>query len=339
MSADFVFGGISIGGAAGGSATPGVPTEWPVNQTTGVVAQITPDPQVDTQSSPFNFVGGSFDFSGTENFVVRLGHNIGQGGVSVDADRPMVASEWEQDFLTGGNRYAEHHLAHRGDFVGSTLRRPITYFLRNDDEPANDSQYSVDFGVRQITQTWDGDVLFRSNTVNGVQAFNVPLGTSHTDVAVSHLNLAGPAGQTAPFVTFSRNAAELGRLTALGELVLTGATGGTVSSESAMFKVVGRTGTAAIITFATAGGTTRLEIDQTEGSTGQLRSAGQWYHSGQFAVRSNVSVTTGFLVAPTGVIYTNQTSAGGPAGAVVGKMPIYNTSFALVGYIEIKALS
>lgn len=320
MSANFVFGGISIGGATGGSDTPGVPTEWPVDNATGIVSRITPDPQVDSQSNPFNFVGGSFDFSGTEDFVVRLGHNVAQGGANEDPSRAMLADEWEQDYLTGaGIRVSERHLAHKGDYIGATLRRPMSFFLRNDADPAIDPEYAVEFELLKLSQKWNDVKFVESDLTSGLRTRDVPIGTDHTITTVAHLNLRGPTGQTANFMQCAKNSGQFFTMNGYGEITLNTTTTGTdASGANAALDVQGRTQTPYSLAVRSANGTERLVVESANG-TGAMRSASTYIHWGTFRLFDSTGATERVQFGSNGNVFLmGALTAGGNSSSFLG---------------------
>lgn len=100
----------------------------------GIVASITPNPTADTQSLPFNFVGGSSANSASDhkNFVVRLGFNIANGGGLETAGQAAMAEEFEGFYESSTGVYVfEQHLANvLSD--GVSLRRPWSWLIYQD---------------------------------------------------------------------------------------------------------------------------------------------------------------------------------------------------------------
>lgn len=294
-------------------------------------------------SAPMTMVLGSFDnASGAKNLVGRWGLNIDDGGTRVDSTRPMIGHEHELDYLTGGKRYAESHIAHYANYSGAPLRRPYSFFLRNDAAPTLDADYVVEFEVRRATQKWLGVEYLMTDLTNGLRAINIPMGTAHSTTTVDHLILRGPTSQTGQFAKFIKNDIEFGTLSPYGELTIDGSvTGSGTSTNSAQLRIKGRTGTDSVVLFEDRSGSPKLQMSAVTGEASANLMYGQSQFYGQYiSVGPYNASAQNFLVNGTGEIYTNQTSSGGPAGAVVGKMPVYRSgTFDLFGYIEIKALS
>lgn len=331
----FVLGSIVIGSPADASV-PGVPVDWNVNNSTQLVASIVPDPQADPDSEPYNFVGGSYaNDVGTDNFVVRLGHNITAGGGAVDAARPYVADEWEQDYynpILGPGRYVERHLSFKAP--GEDIQRVWTFGGRWDAEPATPAQNQLGFNVDSIYH-YNRDRTDQYWTVDGVygmQFTNIPFGTNNTETTAEHLIIRGPAAQTTPFITVAQNGITCISVNSKAEMFIDGSSVGAGAGGTAMLQVRGRVGTSLSVLFEDRNAQPIFSI---AGDGSYTLNNGLLLQRNSISVQTSGGVETFAVVNSSGIIRTNQTAAATTPGSVTHKMPIYDTSGTLVGYIPI----
>jgi hypothetical protein len=88
--------------------------------------------ELTTQAGKGNYNGVLYNFANAgdpaqDNWVMRLGYNIGHGGNREDYSRPAIALEWESNFSPYlGQNVQEFHLAHVS--TDGLVQRPITFY-------------------------------------------------------------------------------------------------------------------------------------------------------------------------------------------------------------------
>lgn len=341
MSSQFVFGGISIGSGDSGVSTPGVPVVWNADDNQQIAARIVPDRQTDDESSPFNFVAGSFDNTDSSfNFVVRMGHNVGGGGAQPDPTRPSLKDEYEQDYLTAGKRYVERHMVFTKP--GGPDQRFLTFFGRWDGAPAVPADNSLAFFVDQMRQTDKTSVTeyWRCDETIGFRLQNLAPGlvVEMTDSGFG-LSLSQTSSGTSDYLRLNRNFLNFSSINSFGEVYFGGSGRSGTGDQNSLLTVRGRNGTPLSLQIDDYNGNQRLSIDST-GTYTTLSSTTTYFNGSNLAVYTTGLLAQTFgVVAASGQIWTNQATASTATGAETGRIPFYNAAGSLVGYAKLYAAS
>lgn len=344
MPSPFVLDGIlttSGDGSSGGDVT--VPINYVTDNNQGTIFTFSPDPSVDTESSPFRFTALSFtNGNGSQNFVTRMGHNVAPGGGPLDALRPMLAIEQEQRYHDGSQYASEFHISYQRP--GGTLQRWFTAFL-SADAPTRANNV-LGFGIEQVYHNdVSGNRIFTSDRTDGFLVNNTRIAIGITaagaggNPASDGYVVAAPSDYTGKFLKLSRNGFEFATWTPYGELVINGsATGLNVAGTSAdaMLEITGRTQTPNIVNFRSVNGTERFRITATGTQAVFNASVGHYFLKDLF-VMDPTFTDIKFAAIGNGQIWTNQTTAASALGAIAKVWPIYNETGVLQGYVPLYA--
>lgn len=289
----------------------------------------------DTQSEAFNLVGRSFDFSGTQNYVWRMGHNMNPAGAPVNSSRPMMGDEYEQFYRSGSFRSAERHI---GVFQapGRAVQRPITIFLDSVEAAPSINGNNLGINIEQLYVN-DGLSATRRLTVDGtsgVLVTDVPLAVSHTSTSKDALTLNLPTSTTGKYLSFSYNAVEFDSMNKFGELYLTGSGQAGAGVRSALLTVKGRSQTTHVVQFEQSDSTPNFQI-ASDGSYIIYRTVTHYMRTSNGLYLQNTSNVTQFSVQANGQLWTNQRVAATTLGSVTGKIEVFNTSGVSQGFLPL----
>lgn len=344
----FTFDGVVAGPSRGSLTNPqSTGQTFQLNDTTPYIPiSFLPD---ESQSNDFSFVGLSFLFTGAgtptqvENFVTRIGHNTDAGGSPVDAARPKLAIEFEQNYFSNYSDagrvedilVSEWHLAFKRPGVAE--QRPITFFGRwNVATAATPSTNNLKFLVQQVEhKNAANDTFFWTcDNLVGFKIYDLPLSVNTTTVATNLLSLNAPTSQSGRYLSMAYNAAEWGYITRFGELALdTSATGAGASVLGSSLYVRGRTSTGNNLGIFASDGNARIRVTQGTGATGVIIFNSQFQNYGQFDQYNAAGSTLNFQIGATGTIRTNQWTTASALGALNGVIPITDNASGTVKYV------
>lgn len=201
-------------------------------------------------------------------------------------------------------------------------------------EPATPAQNQLGFNVDSIYH-YNRDRTDQYWTVDGVygmQFTNIPFGTNNTETTAEHLIIRGPAAQTTPFITVAQNGITCISVNSKAEMFIDGSSVGAGAGGTAMLQVRGRVGTSLSVLFEDRNAQPIFSI---AGDGSYTLNNGLLLQRNSISVQTSGGVETFAVVNSSGIIRTNQTAAATTPGSVTHKMPIYDTSGTLVGYIPI----
>lgn len=343
----FVFGNFCPGatGGTGGSGTfsPATAYNWTapqnaqlVDTTNNIWQTVTPE-VADTYSKTFNFSGDSFPNSdATNNFVVRLGHNIDNGGGPVDVTRSTLQDEWEQHYVNSGVEVVERHLAFTP--VGLAVQRFITFLGRSDGvAPASPDQNSLGLIADQVYIRSRANVVeyLRVDATAGFNVQNLAVGVKVDMTSAGNgVSMYAPASNTGKYISFVYNSGEFAQMNKFGELYLAGSGLAGAGTRSALLTVVGRASTTHTLQIESSGTVPIIQV-ASDASYIISKAATFYFRGGDFTFQNSSNVSQ-FLILTDGKIRTNQTAAATVAvGTLAGKMPIYNIAGTLIGYVPL----
>lgn len=334
--------GRSVVQSSDGSIIYGTANTWTALQSTQISAsnyifhQVLPESS-DSYSKPLNFIASSFaNSNSTKNFVFRIGHNLANGGGATDASRSTLQDEWEQHYVAGGVDVVERHMGFAP--AGGSVQRFITFLGRSDGTaPASSNENILGFiadkiYMRERTNTTE---YLSVDAASGFAVKNVGLSVETVGTSLTAMNLKLPNSATGNFLTFTYNSSGFSEMNSWGQLYLTGSGKTGSAPRASLVTLRGSSSSAHTFWVEDTGGTPNLLI-QSDGTVNIYRTTTHYVRSSNGVYHQNLSSTTHFAVLASGQIWTNQRSAAtGPVGTVTGKMPIYNTSGTIQGYIAI----
>lgn len=312
---------------------------YPTNQSSAdPFLAFTPDATVDTENNSFSMGARSYDFTTYKNNVWRMGHNMDPAGVAMNAARGVIKDEWESKYEQFGVFNCERHCVFAKP--GGSDQRFMTFNGSwTTTTPTNNALGFYVERLRHRNAANDTD-YWQCDSGVGFQIGNWPVGITHTSTNQIPLTINVPTAQAADYFRVVNGNGALWRISQKGELIInTAAAASGASAEQASLYVQGRVGTNYNFYVTASDGNARMRVSQATGAVGSIAFNSNFDNFGSFTQWNSAGSTLNFQIGGTGLIRTNQTSAGGPAGSVVGKVPFYDNAGTLVGYAELKALT
>ena len=299
-----------------------------------------PDGEVDAESTSFNITTRSFENSNaTFNYVTRFGYNVAPGGGPVDSAKAMVGRSTEARYYYTAGGYYVSEVHDEFQRPSGTIQRYISAFLGH--AAPTRANNNLALNIEQVFHAdTAGNLIWTSDRTEGFWIRDCRLALTNAGApSADLLVMDGSPTMSGYFFRVKKNGTSFFQMNQHGEVVLDGssvAISGGNSGAVAFFDVIGHAGNEFTATFRDSSGTSRLSVSR-DGTYAIINPTTLYARTSVYV--QNGSSVTQFAALSDGQLWTNQASAGGPAGAVTHKMPWYDNTGGLIGYVELKALS